>query len=105
LQLTSYLLKNETFQSTFSITCNLDNLRDCIKLLYERDQAVYDLIQKIVMECRQPRQSIDYFRHDVSQAFEQIVQVLAKQPEILLKELKATEERADEGSKNPFGQT
>lgn len=41
----------------------------------------------------------------MSQAFEQIVQLLAKQPEILLKELKGAEERAEEAGKNPFGQT
>ncbi len=39
----------------------------------------------------------------MSQAFEQIVQLLAKQPEILLKELKGAEETAEGG--NPFGQT
>ena len=51
------------------------------------------------MECRQPRQSNDYFRHDVSQAFEQIVQLLAQQPEILLKELQGSEDRGEEGVK------
>ncbi len=69
----------------------MDHLKAAIKTLYERDQFVYDLVSKMIADCKptSPDDSDDedYYKNEMSQAFEAVVALLSHSPEILAKAL------------------